>query len=191
LGASVPDQALVASDQAASRLAPSGFDPSRLERAIELAARAHAGQVDKARQPYILHPLRVMMQLYDQEMRIAAVLHDVVEDSFVTLSDIEAQFGGEVADAVDALTRRAGESYDQFIERCGRNRIARLVKVADLQDNMNLSRLPIVSERDLARHDKYLRAKHRLFAIAMEARRGGNEVPSRSDDSAGPKDIAQ
>lgn len=162
-----------ASPRAGSRLGHTVTipDAARLNNAIALAARLHAGQTDKAGQPYILHPLRVMMNLYNEDMRIAAVLHDTVEDCGLTIDEVRYDFGDEVADAVEALTRRKGENYAAFIERCGRNRIARLVKVADLQDNMNLSRLANVTEEDLKRQVKYLRAKHRLVAIAMETRR--------------------
>ena len=84
---------------------------STLEKAIEIAARAHTGQVDKAGAPYILHPLRLMMAVRRPNERMAAVLHDVVEDTDVTLDDLRAaQFQEEVLDAVDALTKRKGES---------------------------------------------------------------------------------
>lgn len=107
--------------------------------AIALAAEAHRGQVDKAGEAYILHPLRVMFRVRDQghrvEVQTAAVLHDVVEDTAVTLEDIAA-LSPEVATLVDAVTRRHGESYEDFIRRAGENPEARAVKVADLEDNM-------------------------------------------------------
>lgn len=138
-----------------------------LEAAIALAAEAHRGQVDKAGRPYILHPLRVMQKLDSEPKRIAAVLHDVVEDCGVPLAKLAVCFGEPIAVAVDALTRREGESYADFIERCGVNDIARAVKLADLCDNMDLSRLPEVTDRDRARQTKYRRARDRLNEIAM------------------------
>jgi GTP diphosphokinase / guanosine-3',5'-bis(diphosphate) 3'-diphosphatase len=84
---------------------------STLERAIAIASGAHAGQVDKAGQPYILHPLRVMLRIASEAERIAEVLHDVMEDSGVTLELLRAEgFSSEIISAVDALTRRKGES---------------------------------------------------------------------------------
>jgi len=106
-----------------------------LELAIQLAVEAHAGQTDKNGEPYILHPLRVMLAVA-APCRIAAVLHDVVEDGDFGLGDILALFGEETRGAVDALTRRGGESYEDFIVRCKANHIARHVKSADIRDNL-------------------------------------------------------
>jgi hypothetical protein len=160
--------------QAPAGLGPAGDDPARLGEAIALAARAHAAQVDKGGKPYILHPLRVMfaVQGHGEDAMVAAVLHDVVEDCGIFLHDIAMQFGEPVAAAVDALTRRDGESYNDFIERCGRNDIAREVKRKDLSDNSDIGRLRKVEASDWARIQKYSRAYDRLSAIAMEARQG-------------------
>jgi guanosine-3',5'-bis(diphosphate) 3'-pyrophosphohydrolase len=146
--------------------------PCALEDAIILAAYAHRGQVDKAGQPYILHPIRVMLKLEAEDKRIAAMLHDTVEDCEVELGEIRTNFGPAIADAVDALTRREGESYMDFIERCGANDIARAVKWADLCDNMKLERLGREpTNEDAKRQMKYQKARDRLNAIAMETRR--------------------
>jgi len=119
VGARPSDQALVASDEAGSRLHPSGFDPSRydamLPSAILLAAGWHDGQVDKGGRPYILHPLRVMLAMPDSKHMIAAVLHDVLEDCDVNPALIRTRFGGEIREAVGALTRGSDESYDACI----------------------------------------------------------------------------
>lgn len=138
----------------------SNTDPpvSPLDEAIILATQAHRNQVDKAGAPYILHPLRIMLTQADEARRIAAILHDVVEDSDITPEFIKEHFGQMIADAIVALTRRDDEGYDTFISRCASNAIARDVKRADIADNLDLSRLPTVSERDLARADKYRRA---------------------------------
>lgn len=140
--------------------------PNPLDDAIRLAVQAHRGQLDKAGAPYILHPLRVMATQPDEPRRIAAVLHDVVEDCGIPLETIADHFGMLVAEAVDALTKREDEDYDAFITRCARNPIARDVKRADILDNLDLSRLPVVTERDEARAAKYQRALTQLDATS-------------------------
>ncbi|SFS09858.1 HD domain-containing protein [Sphingomonas jatrophae] len=129
-----------------------------LDEAILLAIDAHRGQADKAGAPYILHPLRLMLAQPDMERRIAAVLHDVVEDGGVEIAALRERFGDAIADAVSALSRREDEDYDAFISRCAADPIARDVKRADLADNLDLSRLPEPTERDHRRADKYRRA---------------------------------
>ncbi len=141
------------------------MDEGTLEDAIALAASLHKGQVDKAGQRYILHPLRVMLSLDDDRARIAAVLHDTVEDCGLTLETIGTRFGADIAEAVDALTKREGEDYTRFIERCGRNPLARKVKLADIGDNSNLARLAELTPKDLERVEKYRLAAERLRAM--------------------------
>lgn len=139
-----------------------------LEQAIKLALEAHAGQTDKAGAPYILHPLRVMQACETIEQKIAAVLHDVIEDSDLTLDDLRDRFGSEIADAVNALTRRDGESYMEFVHRCGQNSLARAVKLNDLADNMNLERLGREpNDADRKRQAKYAKATKRLRESAQ------------------------
>lgn len=134
-----------------------------LEDAIEIAAKAHKGQSDKAGAPYILHPLRLMMQMNSEAAMIAAVLHDVVEDSDWTIDDLrEKGFSEEVLLALECLTKQDGESYEAFIDRAGKNKIARQVKIADLEDNMNIRRIDKISEKDLIRLEKYHRSWHSL-----------------------------
>lgn len=129
---------------------------STLERAIELAARAHAGQRDKGGHPYILHPLRVMQAVSGEAERMAAVLHDIVEDTPVTFDDLLAEgFSVEVVDAVRALTKFDGETREQAARRIVGNPIARAVKLADIADNMDLSRIPNPTERDFERLREY------------------------------------
>lgn len=130
-----------------------------LERAILIAAQAHLGQRDKAGAPYILHPLRMMMRMESEAAMIAAVLHDVVEDSDWTLERLRGEgFSEEVLQAVDCLTNRDGETYDEFIARVRASAIARQVKIADLEDNMNVKRIGEMTPKDLARIEKYHRA---------------------------------
>jgi guanosine-3',5'-bis(diphosphate) 3'-pyrophosphohydrolase len=129
---------------------------STLERAIALAATAHSGQLDKAGKPYILHPLRVMLAVETPEERLAAMLHDVVEDTSVTLDELRAEgFPDAVIAAVDALTKRADESRLDAAKRAAQDPIARRVKLADVRDNMDLRRLPNPGPRDYARLEEY------------------------------------
>ena len=115
---------------------------STLEHAIALAAKAHEGQRDKAGEPYILHPLRMMLKLNTAEERIVAVLHDIVEDCGWSLDRIRAEgFSERVIGAIEAVTRRPGEDYDDFVMRTAAHPIGRFVKLADLEDNSNLSRI--------------------------------------------------
>lgn len=138
-----------------------------LERAIEIAASAHRGQIDKAGQPYILHPLRVMLSCEGQATRIVAVLHDVIEDTDWT-SDALRKKGAsaDILAALDAVTKRKGESYSEFIERAAQNPIGRDVKMADLRDNMDLSRIAEPSAADLARMDRYRSALRKLNSLS-------------------------
>jgi len=139
---------------------------SNLSLAIRIATEAHDGQEDKGGAPYILHPLRVMMAVEGDRERIAAVLHDVAEDcADWPLSRIREQpFSGAVCAALDALTRRPGEDYWDFIDRCGDDPIARVVKMADLKDNQDLSRIKNPTERDCDRIRKYVKASMILLS---------------------------
>lgn len=130
-----------------------------IEDAIAIAAQAHKGQQDKAGAPYLLHPLRMMLRMKTEAAMMAAVLHDVVEDSDWTLEQLrEAGFTEEVVTAVECLTHRESESYAEFITRVQTHAIAREVKVADLEDNMNILRISQLSSKDLQRLEKYHKA---------------------------------
>jgi (p)ppGpp synthase/HD superfamily hydrolase len=138
---------------------------STLERAIAIAATAHAGQLDKAGQPYILHPLRVMLTLSSEEERIVGVLHDVVEDTDLSLIDLEQEgFSKVIVDAVQALTKLPGETRMEAAVRAAQNPIARRVKLADNADNMDLSRIPNPTEADFARIEEYRKVRHFLLS---------------------------
>lgn len=127
--------------------------------AIELAAYAHKGQVDKAGEPYILHPLRVMLAMDAEIERVAAVLHDVVEDSpHIGHGDILAFFGEDVHAAVFALTRQEGEAYETFIDRCKKNHVARRIKLADIEDNLSPARSSSLPEGLRKRYEAAIRA---------------------------------
>ena len=143
---------------------------STLERAIAIAAEAHAAKIDKGGAPYILHPLRVMLAMADTESRIVAVLHDVVEDHSPpwTLERIKSEgFSETVLEALDAVTHRKaeGEEYFAYIARAIANPIGRSVKVADIKDNMDLTRISDLTQEDHERLKKYQKVV-RIIAAA-------------------------
>ena len=141
---------------------------STLEQAILLAVQAHQGQRDKVGGPYILHPLRVMGRVRSEIAMMAAILHDVVEDTPYTLDDLrEAGYPDAVIAAVDCLTRRSDETYEAFIERIKPNPLACAVKIADLEDNMDIRRLNTLSEKDVERLKRYQRAWSELIAVTQ------------------------
>jgi guanosine-3',5'-bis(diphosphate) 3'-pyrophosphohydrolase len=136
-----------------------------LEHAIMLAAQVHAGQTDQAGQPYILHPLRVMLAVSGVEQQCAAVLHDVVEDTAITLADLRALgFAEPVLAAVLALTKQQGESRLAAAYRAAAHPIARMVKLADVTDNMNMSRIAQPTQKDWTRLEEYQQVKAVLLA---------------------------
>ncbi|MBX3003669.1 MAG: phosphohydrolase [Anaerolineales bacterium] len=127
-----------------------------LATAIQVALTAHAGQQDKAGRPYILHPLRLMLRMSTPEDMIVAVLHDVVEDSQITRADLERMgFAEPILDALDALTHREEQSYEDYIAAIKQVPLARRVKLADLEDNSNILRLSEVTQASLERLQKY------------------------------------
>ena len=124
--------------------------------ANEIAKRAHKGQVDKAGAPYILHPETVASFVTKDDEKIVAYLHDVIEDTPCQLRDLEnAGFSSEIIKAVDLLTRKTGQSYKQYLKLVKTNELARVVKLADLKHNSDLSRLTHVTENDIKRLKKY------------------------------------
>ncbi len=144
---------------------------STLERAIALAATAHAGQVDSAGLAYVLHPLRVMLSMRSNDERMVAVLHDVVEDTAIGLAQLaEAGFSAKVIAAVEALTKRPDETRLQAAARAAANPIALAVKLADNADNSDLRRIPHPTAQDLARLREYASVRAYLLAAQAAAR---------------------
>ena len=130
-----------------------------LDKAIEIALRAHKGQEDKAGKPYILHPLRVMNNLEDEIEMVAAVLHDVIEDSPISAKELKKEgIPDEAIEIVQCLTRSNAETYEEFIQRITYNKKAVNVKIKDLEDNMNFTRLQSIQQKDLDRMSKYHKA---------------------------------
>ena len=137
---------------------------STLQRAIEIATEAHQGQLDKAGRDYIGHPLRVMEMGKTENEKIVGVLHDVIEDSDWTFEKLtEEGFSDEVIAALKCVTKTSeNENYDDFIDRVKKNPLAVAVKINDLTDNMDIRRLPYLSDKDVKRLKKYLKAYKRL-----------------------------
>jgi len=140
-----------------------------LDKAIAIAAQAHLRQTDRQGAPYILHPLRMMFRFQSETEMIVAVLHDVVEDNPDWDFDRLRQegFSEEIIEAVDHVTRRDEESYEEFVERTAQNALARRVKLADLEDNMDLKRLNALSDKDQERLARYHRAWLRLSSLEV------------------------
>ncbi len=131
--------------------------------AYEICMTAHAGQTDKAGMPYHLHPERVASRCSTDAETIVALLHDTIEDTSVTPEFLLGKgFPQYIVDAVLAVTKRAGESYEDFVARAKQNPIGRMVKIHDLEDNMDLRRLDELTSETVARQRKYLKAYHFL-----------------------------
>lgn len=133
-------------------------------KAARIAAQAHETQTDKAGEAYILHPMRIMLRCRTDAERIVALLHDAVEDSPMTLERLADEgFPPEILAGIEGMTRREGESYDAFVDRAARNPLSASIKRLDLEDNMNMLRLGELTEKDLARLQKYHVAYRRLL----------------------------
>ncbi|MCF6202161.1 MAG: GTP pyrophosphokinase [Methylococcaceae bacterium] len=134
-----------------------------LDKAIKLACEFHSGQEDKAGKPYILHPLRLMLKFQKKQEQVVAVLHDVVEDCDVTLEDLANKgFSELVIDALDCLSKRENEAYEAFIKRIFPNELARKIKIEDIKDNLDLTRIESINNEDLKRAMKYHKALRKL-----------------------------
>lgn len=130
-----------------------------LEQAITLACKVHAGQLDKAGEPYILHPIRVMLRVQGETLRSIAMLHDVIEDSDMSADDLRTLgFDERIVQAVDALSRREGEDYFAYVQRAVSDPLAREVKQADLLDNLDSTRKTPPDEKHRERLEKYEKA---------------------------------
>ena len=134
--------------------------------ALKIAEKAHEGQLDKAGEPYINHPIRVSNSFKPTQVveRTVALLHDVLEDSDITVQDLrQAGIPNFIIECVECLTRKSNESYPQFIMRCSKHEITTAVKLADLEDNLDVKRLRELGQNDLIRINKYLEARRFLI----------------------------
>jgi guanosine-3',5'-bis(diphosphate) 3'-pyrophosphohydrolase len=140
-------------------------------KAIFFSQEAHIGQIDKNNEPYIYHPMRVWFairdQFWDEKTQIAALLHDVLEDTGITKDILSSHFNDEIVDAVEVLTRKENEVYGTYIKRVKQHLIARVVKVADLMDNLDEKRLGQLSEYEQKKLSKRYRNAAR-FLLAKD-----------------------
>ena len=138
-----------------------------LERAIEIAQEAHKGVKDKGGHDYIHHPIRVMHAMSNKKEKIVAILHDVVEDSDWTFERLKEEgFEDSVIESLRCVTKYSEEEdYQEFIKRAATNKIATKIKMADIEDNLDLSRLGTLTEKDLTRIEKYKKALKYLKAL--------------------------
>lgn len=129
------------------------------EKALRIAIQAHAGQTDKAGKEYVSHPIRVAARCTTPEAKVVALLHDTIEDTDVTVERLRTEeFPEEIIDGVVSVTRREGETYEDFVQRAAQNPFGKEVKKADLEDNMDIRRLNEITDDDINRLRKYLRA---------------------------------
>lgn len=140
-----------------------------LEKAIAIAVEAHRGQIDKAGKPYILHPLRVMLAGKTEEEMICGILHDVVEDTPISIEMLEKEgFSDSVLNALELLTRDSKTLYQNYIEAISKNPLALQVKLYDLHDNLNRDRISFPTQEDERRMEKYKKAQQYLLGIQKQ-----------------------
>ena len=136
------------------------------ELAFQIAKKAHAGQVDKAGKDYILHPMTVTSYMDTDTEKAVAYLHDILEDTNITVDQLRNQFPKEIVDTVIILTRKKNKNYLNYICRVAKCRLAKKVKVADLLHNLDITRIKEPTERDFKRLEKYRNA---VLYLAMHA----------------------
>lgn len=135
-------------------------------KALAIATEAHKGQVDKVGASYILHPIRVAARCTTEDEKVVALLHDTLEDTTITAEQLLADgFPSHIVEAIKSVTRLDGETYEQFVERCSKNPIGRIVKIHDLQDNMDVTRLETISDWYIEKLKTYLKAYHFLTRL--------------------------
>lgn len=129
-----------------------------IKKAYQIAKQAHEGQFDKGGQSYFLHPLAVSEKVQSEDAKIVALLHDVIEDTTVTIEDLQREgFSEEILIAIAVLTKRKGTGYEDYIEKVKKNPLALQVKIADMTHNSDISRIPNPTEKDKQRIDRYKR----------------------------------
>ena len=148
-----------------------------LEKAIEIAVEAHRGQIDKAGKIYILHPMRVMLRGQNETEQIVGILHDVVEDTPVTIDMLRIEgFPKDILSAIDCLTKTKGEKYGHFIDRVMTNPLATQVKLYDMEDNLNRDRIPFPTLQDEKRFQKYTKY-HAILISKLKEYQAQNLYP--------------
>lgn len=137
-----------------------------LQKAITIAVEAHKNQTDRYQAPYIMHVMRVMMRGKTEDEKICGILHDVVEDTEWTFEDLKREgFSDAIIDVLRCLTKGEQEPYDDYISRVKTNKLAIAVKLNDLEDNMDVRRLPHMEPKDVDRFNKYLKAYQQLIQL--------------------------
>ena len=135
-------------------------------KAFEFMYAKHQGQVDKTGAPYYLHPLKVASFVSSEEAAIVALLHDTLEDTDATKEEIAEIFGSEVADRVERVTHKKGDSYMEYVKKAGADPVTREVKLADLRHNMDLTRFSVITEKEIKRvAEKYVPAYNYLMGL--------------------------
>ena len=142
-----------------------------IEKALKLILTHHEGQTDRAGKPYVLHPITVMTYVETDVEKVVALLHDIVEDTDVTLDHVREIFGDTVAEAVGLLTHLEGDTYTQYVEKLAYHPIARKVKMADMKHNMDISRIPYPKQKDFDRVRKYEKKLRYLITIDERERK--------------------
>ncbi len=141
-------------------------NPEIYKHAERIAVEAHKGQKDKSGEDYVLHPIRVAEKCKSINAKVVALLHDTIEDTDVTAEYLRSEgFPEEIISAVLSVTKQEGESYEDFVHRASENPIGKEVKIADLEDNMDILRLKEITDEDVARLRKYLRAWQYLIKL--------------------------
>ena len=129
------------------------------KKALKLCFEAHKEQVDKSGMPYVFHPFHLAEQMQTEETTVVALLHDLVEDTDYTIDDLTSMgFSKTVTDAIALMTHADGVAYMDYVREIKNNPIAKVVKLADLKHNADLTRLDVVDEKALRRREKYLKA---------------------------------
>jgi (p)ppGpp synthase/HD superfamily hydrolase len=137
-----------------------------LQKAITIAIEAHKNQADRYQAPYIMHVMRVMMRGKTEAEKICGILHDVVEDTDWTFEDLQREgFPADIIESLRCLTKGEDEPYDQYIDRVKTNKLAIAVKINDLEDNMDVRRMPHMEPKDVDRFNKYLKAYQQLVQL--------------------------
>ena len=126
--------------------------------ASKIAYKAHEGQTDKAGVPYIFHPIHIAEQMDSEESCLVALLHDVIEDSDITLEILSKYFNDDIITALRVLTKKENDDYVMYIKRVKTNKLATKVKIKDLEHNRDLTRLDEVTDKDRKRSLKYWQA---------------------------------
>ena len=136
------------------------------DKALRIAIRAHKGQKDRSGKEYIMHPIRVSERCKTMQAKIVAILHDTIEDTEITPEILLSEgFPQNIVDAMLSVTKLDGESYEDFVRRSEKNPIGKEVKLADLEDNMDIRRLNEITDKDVKRLKKYLKAWRYLQGI--------------------------